>query len=170
MTNYTTKIKQMRRNANIGLYGSIGVALAVILFYYLSPYRFYLEARAARFLMLGGVALAVLVVAMALLTISRKPRRLRQIDDIDRRFSEYQAMVSSIYTYCLISNVLLCAIITLCHDNLLLMFVIITTLLLFLAYPNMYKVKVDIGLTHEQMHTIYGDAYTEKETEKEIEN
>ena len=151
----------MRRSANIGLYGSIVVALAVVLFYYISPLRFYLQASAARMMMLGGVALAVLVVAMALLTINRKPRRLRQIDDIDRRFAEYHSMVSSIYSSCLISNVLLCTIITLCHDNILLMFVLLTTLLLFLSYPNMYKVKADLGLTHEQMHEIYGDAYTE---------
>lgn len=160
------KIKRMHRDANIGLYGSIGVALAVILFYYLSNYRFYLEARAARILMLGGVVLAVLVIAMALLTINRKPRQLRRIENLEQRLAEYQSVISSIYSSCLVSNVLLCVVITLCHDNLLLMFVIITTLLLFLAYPNMYKVKVDLGLDDEQMHTIYGDAYTETETEK----
>lgn len=157
------KIKKMRRSANIGLYGSIGVALAVILFYYISNYRFYLNASAARYLMLGGVVLAVLVITMALLTINRKPRQLRKIDDIDQRLTEYQSMLSSIYSSCLTSNVLLCIIIALCHDNILLMFVMLTTLLLFLSYPNMYKVKADLGLTHEQMHEIYGDAYIESE-------
>jgi hypothetical protein len=35
----------------------------------------------------------------------------------------------------------------------------VATLTLFLAYPNIYKVKVDLGLTDEEMKSLYGDRY-----------
>lgn len=156
-------LSKMRRTANVGLYGSIAVAAAVIIFYYASHYRFYLEQSAARSLMLGGCALAVIVVASALLTINRKPRRLRQLDSVEERLAGYTSMVSSLYTLVFITNVVLCAIMLLCHDNTLLMFILISVLLLVLSYPNMYKVKVDLGLTHEQMCDLYGDTYRNAE-------
>lgn len=156
-------LSKMRRTANVGLYGSIAVAAAVIIFYYASHYRFYLEQSAARNLMLGGCALAVIVVASALLTINRKPRRLRQMDSVNGRVSAYASMMASLYTIVFITNAMLSAIILLCHDNTLLMFILISVLLLVLSYPNMYKVKVDLGLTHEQMCDLYGDTYRNAE-------
>lgn len=152
-------LQKMRRSANVGLYGSIAVALVVIAFYYLSPYRFYLDDGTARFMLLGGVVLAVLVIAMALLTVSRKPRQLRQLDSVEQRLQGYSSMVSSLYSTCLGCNAVLCTIILLSHNNILLMFVLLTVVVLFMSYPNMYKVKVDTGLTHEQMRQLYGDDY-----------
>lgn len=157
----------MTRSASIGLFGSIGAALIVIIFYYASPYRFYISNNAANYLFYGGVALAVLVIAMALMTVRKKPRQIRTIDDINERITNYAAMVRSLYSTTFATNVILSVIILLCHNNALLMFVIITVLLQFMTYPNMYKVKVDAGLTHEQMHEIYGDAYSEPTEDNE---
>ena len=35
----------------------------------------------------------------------------------------------------------------------------ITALLLFLNFPNIYRVKVDLGLTDDEMKSLYGDKY-----------
>ena len=44
-------------------------------------------------------------------------------------------------------------------QNVLLMLAMVTVLMLILAYPNIYKVKVDLGLTDEEMTSLYGDQY-----------
>ena len=55
--------------------------------------------------------------------------------------------------------VLLCLMTVLSGQNVLLMLSMVATLTLFLAYPNIYKVKVDLGLTDEEMKSLYGDRY-----------
>ena len=32
-------------------------------------------------------------------------------------------------------------------------------LVLFISYPNMYKMKNDLGLTDDEMKSLFGDAY-----------
>ena len=44
-------------------------------------------------------------------------------------------------------------------QNILLMLAMLATLMLFLAYPNMYRMKVELGLTDEEMKSLYGDRY-----------
>ena len=55
--------------------------------------------------------------------------------------------------------VLLCAFTLRSARNPLLMLAIVTVLVLFLNYPNMYRIKVDLGLTDEEMHSLFGDRY-----------
>ncbi len=43
-----------------------------------------------------------------------------------------------------------CVLIVLMSDTALLMITILLILLLFLSYPNMYKIKNDLGLTDEE--------------------
>lgn len=154
-------IRKMTRTAAWSLGCSVFIALAVILFYYISDYRFTISATAAKYMFFGAVILAVLVVAMALLTIRKRPRQIRQIDDITTRLTEYASMVKSIFRTTLSTSIILSAVILLTGNNTLLMFVIIIVLLQIMSFPNMYKVKVDAGLTHEEMHAIFGDDYKE---------
>ena len=44
-------------------------------------------------------------------------------------------------------------------QGLVLHFYLLFVLMLILAYPNIYKVKVDLGLTDEEMTSLYGDQY-----------
>jgi hypothetical protein len=44
-------------------------------------------------------------------------------------------------------------------DTSLLMVTILLVLMLFLSYPNMYKMKNDLGLTESEMTALFGDAY-----------
>jgi hypothetical protein len=39
------------------------------------------------------------------------------------------------------------------------MLAMVATLMLILAYPNIYRVKVELGLTDEEMKSLYGDQY-----------
>ena len=39
------------------------------------------------------------------------------------------------------------------------MVTIVLVLLLFLSYPNMYKMKNDLGLLEEEMTMLFGDTY-----------
>ena len=52
-----------------------------------------------------------------------------------------------------------CVLIILMSDTSLLMVTILLVLLLFLCYPNMYKMKNDLGLNDEEMKSLFGDAY-----------
>ena len=52
-----------------------------------------------------------------------------------------------------------CILIVLMSDTSLLMVTILLVLLLFLSYPNMYKMKNDLGLTDAEMTALFGDAY-----------
>ena len=44
-------------------------------------------------------------------------------------------------------------------QNVLLMLAMVATLMLILAYPNIYRIKVELGLTDEEMKSLYGDQY-----------
>jgi hypothetical protein len=39
------------------------------------------------------------------------------------------------------------------------MVTILLVLMLFLSYPNMYKMRTDLGLTDAEMTALFGDAY-----------
>ena len=40
-----------------------------------------------------------------------------------------------------------------------LMLALVSVLVLFLNYPNIYRIKVDLGLTDEEMRSLFGDQY-----------
>ena len=54
---------------------------------------------------------------------------------------------------------LLCVFTVLSARNVLLMLTLVTVLVLFLNFPNMYRIKVDLGLDDDQMHALFGDQY-----------
>jgi hypothetical protein len=45
----------------------------------------------------------------------------------------------------------------------------ISVLTLFLAYPNIYRIKVELGLTDEEMKQLFGDRYICENNEKQEE-
>ena len=54
---------------------------------------------------------------------------------------------------------LICAFMVLSAQNVLLMLAMVATLMLFLAYPNIYRMKVELGLSDEEMKSLFGDRY-----------
>lgn len=152
-------IKKLHRTANIGLYGSILIVLTTIVFHY-CPYQIsFQQPQVARWMLISGAVLAVLAIVMALQVIRRSTPRLRKLDNLDAKLQGYTDYISNLYRTILGIVVVECALIVLMSDNSLLMVTILLILLLFLAYPNMYKMKNDLGLTDDQMRTLFGSQY-----------
>ena len=152
-------IKKIRIAAYIGLFGSLAVALGSILFVYLGKYRFYMDNGSFRVFMMVGCAIAVLDVALVLLTLRKRIPKLRGVDDVENKLSGYAALMGSLYYVTLVCCVILCAIIVLSYNSRLIMFLLLLVLMLFLCFPNMYRMKVDLGLDDEQMVALFGKDY-----------
>ena len=152
-------IKKLRRAANWGLYGSIAVILIAVAFHF-SPYHItYQSPQVARWMLIAGTVLAVLAVVMMLLSIRKNTPALRQLDSLDVKIKGYHAHISNLYTGTLAIVVIESLLIILMSDTSLLMVTILMVLVLFISYPNMYKMKNDLGLTDDEMKSLFGDAY-----------
>lgn len=153
---YTKKIK---RSANTGLWGSVGVVIVAAFYQLVSPWRFYASQYTARWMLVAGSVLAVLAVSMSLLVIRKQIPALRQAGSLDAKLSGYAQHIRSLYLSMLVVIVLICVFMVLSAQNVLLMLAMVATLMLFLAYPNMYRMKVELGLTDDEMKSLYGDRY-----------
>ena len=152
-------IKKMRRTANWGLYGSIAIVLITVIFHF-CPYQItYQSSSVTRWMLISGAVLAVLAVVTVLMNIRKTTPRLRQLDNVDEKLTGYASFISGIYSTSLAIVIIECVLIVLMSDTSLLMITILLVLVLFLSYPNMYKMKNDLGLTDEEMLTLFGDAY-----------
>ena len=147
------------RWARIGLWGSVTAIILASLFYYLSPYRFYPSQYTARWTLIACTLLTVLAISTTLLTIRRRIPTLRQDDNLDTKLNGYAQHTRSIYGSLLAVVVILCLGMIFTNQNILLMLAIVTTLVLFLNYPNIYRIKTDLGLTDNEMQLLYGDRY-----------
>ena len=153
----TDKIKHM---AQIGLWGSASVVIIAALFLYASPWRFPAQTDyVSRWMLIAGSVLAVLSLSMALLVIRKQVPQLRQAESLEAKLTGYAAHIRSLYLSIFAVEVVLCCMVVLTGNNVLLMLSMVTALMLFLAYPNIYKVKVDLGLSDEEMKSLYGDRY-----------
>jgi hypothetical protein len=153
----TDKIK---RNAQLGLWGSAAVVILTSLFLYASPWRFPAQSDYVnRWMLVAGSVLAVLSLSMALLVIRKQVPRLRQTEGLQAKLAGYAGYIHSLYFSILAVVVVLCAMTLISNQNVLLMLAMVTVLMLILAYPNIYKVKVDLGLSDEEMSSLYGDRY-----------
>ena len=154
-----TPQKTIKRSASIGLWGSVGVVMLTVAFIYLAPWRFYPSEHTARWMLVAGSVLAVLAVSMTLLTVRRRIPQLRQTDDLEAKLTGYASHVRSLYTTMLVVILLLCAFTLFSARNVLLMLALVSVLVLFLNYPNIYRIKVDLELTDEEMRSLFGDQY-----------
>ncbi len=151
-------IKKIRRTANWGLYGSIAFILLAITFHF-SPWTIRQTQTVSRWMLIAGTILAVLAVVMVLMTIRKNTPRLRQLDNLEEKLKGYSAHISNVYTGSATIILIETALIVLMSDTSLLMITILLVLILFLSYPNMYKMKNDLGLTDEEMKSLFGSAY-----------
>lgn len=151
---------RIKRNSQIGLWGSVTVVILISLFLYASPWRFPMQTDYVnRWMLIAGSVLAVLSMSMALLVIRKQVPRLRQAETLEAKLSGYAAHVRSLFLSIFAVVVILSLMTLVTGQNVLLMLTMVTVLMLFLAYPNIYKMKVDLGLTDEEMKTLFGDRY-----------
>lgn len=156
---YETEIKKIRRYSQTGLWGSVAVVILASFFLYVSPVRFMQTEHTARWMLIAGSVLAVLAVSMALLTIRKQIPRLRQAESMEEKVTGYVSHIRSLYLTMLAVVVIICLFMVLSNQNVLLMLALISVLTLFLAYPNIYRIKVELGLTGEEMKQLFGDRY-----------
>lgn len=157
---FKKELDTIRRSSQIGLWGSVGVVILAGLFLYASPWRFSGQtAYVNRWMLIAGSVLAVLSLSMALLVIRKQVPRLRQAETLEAKLSGYASHIRSLFFSILAVVVVICLMMLLSGQNVLLMLAMVTVLTLFLAYPNMYKMKVDLGLTDEEMKQLYGERY-----------
>ena len=156
MERYTKKIKKA---AGIGLWGSVAVVILAAAFTLASPYRFYASRHTMQWMLVAGSILAVLAVSMSLLVIRRQIPALRQTEGLKAKLEGYSRHIASLYYSMLAIVTMVCAMAVLSAQNTLLMLAMVATLMLFLAYPNMYRMKVELGLSDDEMRSLYGDKH-----------
>lgn len=165
---YESETKKIKRSAQLGLWGSVAVVILASVFLYASPWRFSAQSEYTRHWMLVvGSVLAVLSLSMALLVIRKQVPRLRQAEGLETKLTGYANHIRSLFLSILTVVVILCLMTVVSGQNVLLMLAMVTVLMLILAYPNIYKVKVDLGLTDEEMSSIYGDLYVVEKKDEE---
>ncbi len=157
--NQVELIHKIRRTANWGFYGSIVVIMLVVVFHF-SPWHIsYQQPNVVMWMLISGTVLAVLAVTMNLLTIRRTPLRLQQLGSLDDKLKGYHSYISNLFTGTLLIVVIECVLIILMSRTTLLMLTMLLVLPLVISHPNMYKMKHDLGLTDEEMTSLFGDAY-----------
>ena len=154
--NYTKSIK---RSAAIGLWGAAAAVILTALYQIVSPWRFYPSQHTARWMLIAGAVLAVLALSMSLLVIRKQIPALRQNESLEAKLNGYAQHIRSLYLTMLVVVVLICAFMVFSAQAVLLMLAMVATLMLILAYPNIYRIKVDLGLTDEEMKSLFGDQY-----------
>ena len=155
--------KSIKRSAAIGLWGSAAAVIVTALFHFVSPWRFYPSQHTSRWMLIAGAVLAVLALSMSLLVIRKQIPALRQSESLEAKLSGYAQHIRSLYLTMLAVVVLICVFTVLSAQNVLLMLAMVSTLMLILAYPNIYRIKVELGLTDEEMKSLYGDHYIAEE-------
>lgn len=160
---YETEIKKIRRYSQTGLWGSVAVVILSALFLFVSPVHFTQTTLMGRWMLIAGSVLAVLAVSMALLTIRKQIPRLRQAESVEQKITGYAAHIRSLYLTMFAVVCIICLFMVLSNRNVLLMLAMVSVLTLFLAYPNIYHIKVELGLTDEEMKQLFGDKYIVEE-------
>ena len=166
---FETEIKKIRRYSQMGLWGAVTVVILASFFVFVSPVHFTQTTQMSRWMLIAGSVLAVLAVSMSLLTIRKQIPRLRQTEDLGQKLSGYASHIRSLYLTMFAVVFIICLFMVLSNPKVLLMLAMVSVLTLFLAYPNIYRIKVELGLTDEEMKTLFGDRYICENNEKQVD-
>lgn len=163
MNNFEPEIKKIRRYSQMGLWGSVAVAILASFFLFVSPVQFTQTTQVTRWMLIAGSVLAVLAVSMSLLTIRKQIPRLRQTEDLGQKLSGYVTHIRSLYLTMFAVVFIICIFMVLSNQKVLLMLAMVSVLTLFMAYPNIYRIKVELGLSDDEMKQLFGDNYIAEE-------
>jgi len=156
---FEKEIHTIKSRSRAGLWGSVAAVIAAAVFYYAAPWQFRQSEQVSRWMLVMGTVLAVLTVSMALITIRHRVPSLRKQETLQAKLKGYASHISSLYLTVLAAVVLVCFLMVLSGQNALLMLAMVATLTLFLAFPNIYRIKTDLGLSDEEMRSLFGDRY-----------
>ena len=163
-------IKKIRNAANIGLYGSLLICICVVAEHFLDKYLWVREITTNdythRLFLIVGLVLAVSSIAYVLFAMRKGVPRLRQTDGVENKLSGYAKLIGNTYYLSLFSVIVVGAIVVILRENTLIMLLLLLFLLMMLNYPNMYKMKVDLGLDDDEMTELFGSSYIKGEGDK----
>jgi len=106
----------------------------------------------------------VVDIALILFSMRKQMPRLRQLEDIDDRLTRYASIVQNGYLITLFVSMFVAAIVVITHENTLIMLMLLLGLTLMLNYPNMYKIRADLGLLDDDMLRLFGNDYISDKT------
>ena len=156
-------IKGIRRAAAVCLWGTLLILAATITEHYLAEnvWRHVITTNeyTHNLLMTIGLVVAVVDIAAVIFTTRRQLPKLRQLDDIGEKLVRYRSLVRSMFYVTLVVALIVSAVIIIINDNVLIMLLLLLFVTLVLNYPNMYKIKADLGLVDEEMQQLFGDQY-----------
>ena len=154
-------IRKIRISSLIGLYASMAIVAGIVAlnYFFLSKWEVKGMEHLQRPILISGTVLAVLVTIIALLTIRRFTPKIRQLDDVEQKIRIYAGNISRLYYAILITVAIECVFVVLSKCTILIAVTLLLVMILFLAYPNMYKIKVDLGLDDDTMKQLFGDKY-----------
>ena len=156
-------IKKIHRAANVGLWGTLFFGIVAVAEHYLDQYVFARQITAndytRRLCLVGGLVLAVVDIAMVLLEVRRRTPIIRQCDGVGERLERYLALVRLVYLPALVVAMLVTAAVIITHENTMIMLLLLLFVTLMLSYPNMYKMKNDLGFGDGEMKELFGEQY-----------
>lgn len=160
---FNKPLAAIRRAANVGLWGSLLLIALTVVEHYLDRYvwarEIVMDDYSRHKLLIVGLVMAVADIAAVLLTIRKDIPRLRQLDGVEEKLKRYKGLVRMVYLGTMSIVLLVCAIIVVTHENTLIMVLLLLFVTLMLNFPNMYKMKTDLGLNDDEMKSLFGDQY-----------
>lgn len=156
---YKKETATIKMTSQVCIWSAVGLVIAAGLFVWLAPWTFHQNGEVSNGLLVAGSILSVAAISMALLTIRKRIPELRQGDSLGEKLKGYTTHIRSFYRSLLAVVAALCVMTVLSGQYTLLMLAIVTTMMLFLANPNIYKMKVDLGLSEEEMQLLFGNEY-----------
>ncbi len=152
--------------SRFGLIASLVVVVFTIMWMWVSPYTFRQSDRVVSMMLIAVCLLAIADMSMVMLSVRNRFAKIRRLETMDERLQQYSAVVARNY-YVTFAVILTCSILTILSGySILLMVVLVLSLSLFMAFPNMYRMKVDMGLTNEQAKELWGDEYILSDEER----
>lgn len=162
-------IKKIRNISLFGLIGSLALVVVAILFKYLSRYAFYQNPQVFQTLTLTASVLVVIDLIVVMSGLRKKTPKLKDAQSLEAKLLGYFGILKATNVLTFVTVLLVSAIIILTGNYNLLMLPMLLVVTLFFTYPNMYKIKVDLDLSDEEMQGLFGDQYTPAVPEPEQE-
>ncbi len=166
MNNYLHSIKVA---SNVGLWVSLGVSMATILFFFVSDYRFYATDEVFKMGLIVGTLLVLVAAMLILVSVRKSLPQMRVLPNVEEKFRQYSGHIQRTYYGSMAVILAECAITLFTYNRNLIMFIIILMLMLFMSFPNIYRIKVDLALTDQQMQDIFGNEYIADPVEQDVE-
>ncbi len=159
-------LKTIKSASRFGFIASMVVVVFTIMWMWVSPYTFRQSDRVMAIMLVAVCLLAIVNMSIVLLSVRNRFAKIRRLETLEERLQQYSAVVARNYYVTFVIILVCCFFTVLSGKNEMLMLVLVLSLTLFMAFPNMYRMKVDMGLTNEQAKELWGDEYIFSDEER----